>query len=164
MMLEKKLIGKDYDKEIFEDGFRRSARAITKETHNDPDSSAGLALQEAFINRMRTGLEKTPVEYYQLLEAFAGNEPVEGLASGEFVSRWKDAGDIRLVKLMMDMNEEFQERQLKITNLEASIAYHSAKFPQRIRLKLNLKKERNEPKASAKPKNKAKKKELSIER
>ncbi len=163
MITQKTLIGKNYDKEIFEDGFRRSARAITKETQNDPDSPTGLALQEMFINRMRTGLEKMPVEYYQLLEAFAGRAPVEALACGEFVTKWKDAGDIRLVKLMMDMNEEFEEGQLKINSPEASIAYHSEKFPQRTRLKLGLKKEKPQAKP-VKPKNKEKKKALCIEK
>ncbi len=164
MILQKTLIGKNYDREIFEDGFRRAARAITAETQSDPNSPTGLALQEVFVNRMRTGLEKMPVEYYQLLERFAGKEPIGTLAEGEFVERWKDAGDVRLVKLMMEMTEEFGDKELKITDPEASRTYHARKFPQRTRLKLGLKKEKKKEKISVKEKRNTKEKKLGLEK
>ncbi len=140
-MSQERLIGKYYDEEIFEPAFRRSARAIVAESYEVPDSPTGTTLQEAFIERMRKGVSEMPVAYYRLLEAFARGECVDNLATGSFVEKWKDAGDVRLVKLMMEMTEEFGETELCITDVKSAEKYFDGKFPEaskRVPLKLDL--------------------------
>ncbi len=130
MSATQQLIGDRYDHEKFGESFRRSAYAMVAESYADPDTPTGKTLQELFVRAMEKTISCLPIRYYQMLEGIADGTDVYKYARGRPLDRWKEAGDEKLAKVMMEMTDEGDREEIHITEPGEAERYYNEKFPE----------------------------------
>ncbi len=130
MATERRQIGKCYDKEIFDAGFRRAAHAIVAESYASPDTPTGLTLQEMFVEAMEKRIAEMPTVYYQMLEGIARGESAAKYADGSIVEMIDQSGNARLGKMMMELAVSSDETKISVREPESAELYYTGRFPE----------------------------------
>ncbi len=135
MSEQKKLIGDNYDRQKFNDGFKNAAYAMVADSYTSPDSPTAKTLQDMFVAAMEKTISKLPIEYYQMLEAIVDGEDVLQYADGRIIEELANEGDGKLAKVMMEMTDEPENFEIHVKDTESAEKYYNEKFPEASMLK-----------------------------